>query len=75
MKKSFKALGQAGLDRLDQDEAQAACGRRTADGSIPADVAERIARQSVAEVKFPADNRLMGDWRTWWPCCSTARRR
>ncbi|HSF04983.1 MAG TPA: sulfur oxidation c-type cytochrome SoxX [Methylomirabilota bacterium] len=63
MKKSFKARGQAGLDRLDQDEAQAACSRRPADGPVPVGVAERIAKTSVASVKFPADGRLMGDWR------------
>lgn len=63
MRRSFRAAGQAGLDRLDQDEAQAACSRRPADGSIPPEVAERIARASVAGVKFPADNRLAGDWR------------
>jgi len=63
MKKSFQARGQAGLDRLDQDEAQAACSRRHADGPVPVDVAERIAKASVARVKFPADGRLVGDWR------------
>lgn len=63
MKSSFKARGQAGLDRLDQDETQAACSRRPADGPVPVDVAERIARTSVASVKLPPDGRLMGDWR------------
>jgi L-cysteine S-thiosulfotransferase len=63
MKQSFKARGQAGLDRLDQDEAQQACSRRPADGPVPVEVAERIAKASVATVKFPADGRLMGDWR------------
>jgi sulfur-oxidizing protein SoxX len=63
MKTSFKARGQAGLDRLDQDEAQAACSRRPTDGLVPVDVAERIAKAGVASVKFPADGRLVGDWR------------
>jgi sulfur-oxidizing protein SoxX len=63
MRKSFQARGQAGLDRLDQDEAQAACSRRPADGPVPVDAAERIAKASVGSVKFPADGRLMGDWR------------
>jgi len=63
IKKSFTPRGQAGLDRLDQDEAQAACSRRPADGRLPADVGERIAKASVASVKFPADHQLMGDWR------------
>ena len=42
---------------------QAACSRRPADGSVPVDVAERVAKASVAGVKFPAGDRLMGDWR------------
>jgi sulfur-oxidizing protein SoxX len=63
LKASFEARGQAGLDRLDQDEAQAACSRRPADGPVPSEVAERIAKASGAGVKFPADGRLMGDWR------------
>jgi sulfur-oxidizing protein SoxX len=63
LKQSFTARGQAGLDRLDQDEMQAACSRRPADGPVPVAVAERIAKASVASVKFPADGRLLGDWR------------
>jgi sulfur-oxidizing protein SoxX len=63
MKMSFTARGQAGLDRLNQDEAQAACSRRPADGPVPVGVAEHIAKTSVASVKFPADGRLLGDWR------------
>ena len=63
MKQSFKARGQAGLDRLDQDDAQAACSRRPAEGPLPVDVAQRITQASVASVKFLADKGLMGDWR------------
>jgi sulfur-oxidizing protein SoxX len=63
MKKSFKARGQVGLDRLDQDEAQAACSRRPADAPLPVDVVERVQKSSLASVKYPADGRLMGDWR------------
>ena len=63
IKRSFKARGQAGLDRLDQDPSQRACSRRVADGDVPADVAERIQRESLAAVKYPADGAFMGDWR------------
>jgi sulfur-oxidizing protein SoxX len=63
MKKSFKARGQVGLDRLDQDEAQAACSRRPAEGPPPVDVVERVQKSNLASVKYPADARLMGDWR------------
>jgi sulfur-oxidizing protein SoxX len=63
MKQSFKARGQAGLDRLDQDEAQAACSRRPADGALPKDAAERIQKANLAAIKYPADGALMGDWK------------
>lgn len=63
MKHSFKARGQAALDRLDQDEAQALCSRRPADGALPTDVAAQIQRGNLTAVKYPADGVLLGDWR------------
>jgi sulfur-oxidizing protein SoxX len=63
MKTSFKARGQAGLDRLVQDAMQAACSRRPADGDVPADAAERIQKENLAAVRYPADGAYMGDWR------------
>jgi sulfur-oxidizing protein SoxX len=63
MKQSFKGRGQAGLDRLDQDEAQAVCSRRPADGPLPGAVAERVQKISLDAVRYPADGSLMGDWR------------
>jgi sulfur-oxidizing protein SoxX len=63
MKQSFKARGQAGLDRLDQDDAQAACSRRPSDGEVPAEVADRIQKANLATVKYPAGGVYMGDWK------------
>jgi sulfur-oxidizing protein SoxX len=63
LKQSFKAQGQAGLDRLDQDEAQQACSRRPADGPVPKEAADRIQQANLAAVKYPADGVLIGDWR------------
>lgn len=63
IKKSFTARGQAGLDRLDQDDSQRACSRRVADGDVPPDVADRIQKAGLADVKYPADGTFMGDWR------------
>jgi sulfur-oxidizing protein SoxX len=63
MKQSFKARGQAGLDRLQQDDAQAECSRLPADGDVPAVVAERIQAANLAAVRYPASGGLMGDWR------------
>jgi L-cysteine S-thiosulfotransferase len=63
LKASFKASGQAGLDRLDQDETQRACS--ALDGKAPPkDVAEKIEKLNLATIKFPADGNLLGDWKS-----------
>ncbi len=62
MKASFKARGQAGLDRLDQDETQKLCS--AAGTKAPSkDVAERIEKLNLTLIKWPADGKLMGDWK------------
>jgi sulfur-oxidizing protein SoxX len=63
MKKSFKARGQAGLDRLNQDEMQAACSRTVSEGPLPGVEADRLQRVNLAAVAYPADGRYMGDWK------------
>ncbi len=47
MKASFKARGQAGLDRLDQDETQKLCSDYTTK-ALPKDVAEKIEKLNLA---------------------------
>ncbi len=61
LRASFKAQGQAGLERLDQDAVQAACSR--AAGDVPSEVAAGIQRSQLATIKYPASGKLMGDWR------------
>ena len=62
LKTSFKASGQAGLDRLDQDETQRVCS--ALDGKAPSkDVAEKIEKLNLALIKYPADGKLLGDWK------------
>lgn len=62
LKTSFKANGQAGLDRLDQDETQRVCSALA--GKAPSkDVAEKIEKLNLATIKYPADGKLLGDWR------------
>jgi L-cysteine S-thiosulfotransferase len=63
LKSSFKARGQAGLDRLDQDTTQRAC-TAVAGKPVPKDVAERIERENMASIQWPADGKYLGDWRT-----------
>jgi L-cysteine S-thiosulfotransferase len=62
MKTSFKERGQAKLDRLDQDDTQRACSAAGA-APPPKDVAERIEKANLATVKWPADGKLLGDWK------------
>lgn len=62
LKASFKARGQAGLDRLDQDETQRLCSQ-AAGKTPPKDVAERIEKQNLATIRYPADGTLIGDWK------------
>lgn len=59
MQSSFKDRGQAKLDRLDQDETQKLC------SSLPVskEAAEKIEKLNTAALKYPADGKLLGDWR------------
>lgn len=59
---SFKASGQAGLDRLTQDETQRVCSALA--GKAPGkDVAEKIEKLNLATIRYPADGKLLGDWK------------
>jgi sulfur-oxidizing protein SoxX len=62
MKASFKEAGQAKLDRLDQDETQRVCSRY-AGKEIPKDLAAVIEQQNLATIRYPADGKLVGDWK------------
>jgi sulfur-oxidizing protein SoxX len=63
MRASFKEKGQAGLDRLDQDEIQAACSRLPREGPLPAAAAKRLVAAEKESVVYPADPNLLGDWK------------
>lgn len=61
MKAGFKERGQAKLDRLDQDLAQAECSKLRPGMSIDKDVAARIEQANLATIRYPA--KMVGDWR------------
>jgi sulfur-oxidizing protein SoxX len=63
MKSSFKAHGQATLARLDQDETQRLCSDY-AGRPLPTPVAERIEKANLATIRYPADGKLVGDWKS-----------
>jgi sulfur-oxidizing protein SoxX len=62
LKASFKPAGQAGLDRLEQDETQRACSA-AAGRAPPKDVAVKIEQANLATIRYPADGKLIGDWK------------
>ena len=62
MKTSFREAGQAKLDRLDQDDMQRLCSDY-ADQPMPKDVSEKLERAQQALIKYPADGKLVGDWK------------
>lgn len=62
LKASFNERGQAKLDRLDQDDVQKACSRD--DGKQPEKtVLDALEKAQLAAIKYPADGKLLGDWR------------
>jgi sulfur-oxidizing protein SoxX len=63
LRASFKATGQAGLDRLNQDETQSTCSQLA--GKAPSkETAERIEKLNLATIRYPADGKLLGDWKS-----------
>ncbi|MDI3259541.1 MAG: sulfur oxidation c-type cytochrome SoxX [Sinobacteraceae bacterium] len=59
---SFEPKGQAGLDRLDQDETQALCSRAP-DHPLTSDEIQKIISTNTAAIRYPTDGRYLGDWR------------
>ena len=62
MKTSFKQNGQAGLDRLDQDEMQRVCSLAE-QKPLPKETAGRLEKAQQALIKYPADGKFLGDWK------------
>ena len=63
MKKDFKSRGQATVDRLNQDDMQKACTEYSNGRTMPKDLAERLEKAQQAAIKYPADGKLLGDWK------------
>lgn len=61
-KTDFQPRGQASLDRLVEDGVQTICNRT---GNNPPEyIAKRMEADQLATVKYPADGKLLGDWKT-----------
>lgn len=62
VRKSFAgATPQEWAERMQQDEAQLLCSRYR--NSLPPAIAERILRSQQQAIQYPADGKLLGDWR------------
>ncbi len=64
MNRDFKSRGQATVDRLKQDEVQAACTKYSGEHALPADEAKRIETAQLATIRYPADGKYVGDWKS-----------
>jgi len=61
IKGDFKPRGQAAIDRVYEDALQAVCNRTNNNPS--AENTKRLEADQLAQVKYPADGKLMGDWK------------
>ena len=61
IKRDFKPRGIATLDRVNQDGVQMLC-NRTHD-KPPKDVAAQLEKDQLAGIQWPADGKLLGDWK------------
>ena len=61
MKASFKENGQAKLDRLDQDKTMEICSKYPT--GAPANIRKQVEAAEMKNVKFPANGKLLGDWK------------
>ena len=61
MKSSFRAQGEAKMDRLVQDASNQACSE-AAGAALAEKLAKSIEEANLKTVKFPADGRLIGNW-------------
>lgn len=62
MQQSFKTNGQANIDRLQQDDLQRTCGE-TAGRALAGGTTQKVAKEQLATVKYPADGKYLGDFK------------
>jgi len=64
LQQSFQARGIATLDRLDQDQANAACATAEIDGKpLDEKLSKAIEDANLKTVKWPSDGKFLGDWK------------
>ena len=64
VKASFQERGIAKLDRLNQSELQQVCSDAAMKRKeLPKATRERLEKQQMATIKYPADGKFLGDWK------------
>ena len=62
MQRDFHAKGIASKDRLNEDALQTICNR--SNNNPPKDVGERLQQDQFEAIKYPADGKFLGDWKS-----------
>ena len=62
MKQDFHAKGIAKMDRLDEDTVQMICNRSK--NNPPKGLAEALQGDQLATIKYPADGKFLGNWKS-----------
>ena len=62
IKRDFKPRGIATMDRVVEDAVQAICNRSR--DNPPKEIGQRLEQDQLAAVRWPADGKLLGDWRS-----------
>jgi sulfur-oxidizing protein SoxX len=62
MKRDFHAEGIASMDRLNEDGLQVLCNRSHNDP--PKAVGERLQQDQLEAIRYPADGKFLGDWKS-----------
>jgi len=74
LKSSFKERGPAKLDRLNQTEIQAVCSEAQMTGkAVPKAEAEAMEKKILATIKYPADGKYLGDFKSGEKIAQTGR--
>jgi len=62
LQRDFKARGSATLNLLVEDGVQAICNRT--DDKPPQEIAQRLEQDQLAGIRWPADGKFVGDWKS-----------
>ena len=63
LKADFRTKGIAGIERLEQDKVQALCTSTPHVDELPRDQVRVLEQEQLATIRYPADNKFLGDWK------------